>query len=99
MRFKKTEVCQTCSRMKNVCQTCLLDLEYGLPIQVRDAALKVQDDLPRNDINKEYYIQNMDNEVSNFIPKNILNIERSLKRLLIFYIRCHHGILLNPQTA
>lgn len=63
MRFKKTEVCQTCSRLKNVCQTCLLDLEYGLPIQVRDAALKIQDELPRSDVNKEYYIQNMDNQV------------------------------------
>ena len=29
MRFKKTEVCQTCAKMKNICQTCLLDLEYG----------------------------------------------------------------------
>ena len=29
MRFKKTEVCQTCSKLRNVCQTCLLDLEYG----------------------------------------------------------------------
>ena len=29
-RFKKTEICQTCAKMKNVCQTCLLDLEYGL---------------------------------------------------------------------
>ncbi|XP_044728118.1 pre-mRNA-splicing factor RBM22 [Chrysoperla carnea] len=64
MRFKKTEICQTCSRLKNVCQTCLLDLEYGLPIQVRDAALKIKDDLPRSDVNKEYYIQNMDNELS-----------------------------------
>ncbi|XP_034254456.1 pre-mRNA-splicing factor RBM22 [Thrips palmi] len=62
MRFKKTEVCQTCSRLKNVCQTCLLDLEYGLPIQVRDAALRVKDDLPRSEVNKEYYIQNMDRE-------------------------------------
>ncbi len=35
MRYKKTEVCQTCAKLKNVCQTCLLDLEYGLPIQVR----------------------------------------------------------------
>jgi hypothetical protein len=34
MRFKKTEVCQTCAKLKNVCQTCLLDLEYGLPVQV-----------------------------------------------------------------
>ena len=29
MRFKKTEVCQTCAKLKNVCQTCLLDLQYG----------------------------------------------------------------------
>ena len=29
-RFKKTEICQTCSKIKNVCQTCLLDLEYGI---------------------------------------------------------------------
>lgn len=64
MRFKKTEVCQTCARLKNVCQTCLLDLEYGLPIQVRDTALKIKDDIPKSDVNKEYYIQNMDHEVS-----------------------------------
>lgn len=63
MRFKKTEVCQTCARLKNVCQTCLLDLEYGLPIQVRDAALKIKDDIPKSDVNKEYYIQNMDHEI------------------------------------
>uniref|UniRef100_A0A336L330 Pre-mRNA-splicing factor RBM22 n=1 Tax=Culicoides sonorensis TaxID=179676 RepID=A0A336L330_CULSO len=60
MRFKKTEVCQTCCKLKNVCQTCLLDLEYGLPTQVRDAALKISDDLPQSDVNKEYYIQNID---------------------------------------
>lgn len=68
MRFKKTEICQTCSKLKNVCQTCLLDLEYGLPIQVRDAALKIQDDLPRNEVNKEYYIQNLDSQMSKFDP-------------------------------
>jgi len=35
-RFKKTEICQTCAKMKNVCQTCLLDLDYGIPVQARD---------------------------------------------------------------
>lgn len=64
MRFKKTEVCQTCSKLKNICQTCLLDLEYGLPVQVRDAALKIQDEMPKSDVNKEYYTQNMEREIA-----------------------------------
>lgn len=72
MRFKKTEVCQTCSKLKNVCQTCLLDLEYGLPIQVRDAALKMQDDIPKSDVNKEYYIQNMEREVVKDIKMRLI---------------------------
>ncbi|CAN0064461.1 LOW QUALITY PROTEIN: pre-mRNA-splicing factor RBM22 [Lethenteron reissneri] len=65
MRFKKTEVCQTCSKMKNVCQTCLLDLEYGLPVQVRDSALALKDEMPKSDVNKEYYTQNMEREIQN----------------------------------
>lgn len=64
MRFKKTEVCQTCAKVKNVCQTCLLDLEYGLPVQVRDSILKVKDDLPRSDVNREFYLQNMDRQIA-----------------------------------
>ncbi|XP_051829908.1 pre-mRNA-splicing factor RBM22-like [Antechinus flavipes] len=65
MHFKKTEVCQTCSKLKNVCQTCLLDLEYGLPIQVRDTGLSFKDDMPKSDVNKEYYTQNVEREISN----------------------------------
>ncbi|CAK8686612.1 unnamed protein product [Clavelina lepadiformis] len=66
MRFKKTEVCQTCAKLKNICQTCLLDLEYGLPIQTRDFALGLQNqDIPRSDVNKEYYTQNMEREIAN----------------------------------
>jgi hypothetical protein len=33
-RYKKTELCHTCARIKNVCQTCVLDLQFGLPVQV-----------------------------------------------------------------
>ena len=57
MRFKKTEVCQTCCKLKNVCQTCLLDLEYGLPVQVRDQALQMKNEMPKSDVNREYYTQ------------------------------------------
>ncbi|XP_015915159.1 pre-mRNA-splicing factor RBM22 [Parasteatoda tepidariorum] len=65
MRFKKTEVCQTCSKQKNVCQTCLLDLEFGLPVQVRDYALNLKDEIPKSEVNREYYSQNMEREIAN----------------------------------
>lgn len=63
MRFKSTVICQTCAKVKNVCQTCLLDLEYGLPTQVRDTALAVKNAAPTSDINREYYAQNAENQV------------------------------------
>ena len=28
-RYKKAVLCQMCAKMKNVCQCCILDLEYG----------------------------------------------------------------------
>ncbi|TCD60542.1 Pre-mRNA-splicing factor slt11 [Steccherinum ochraceum] len=63
MRFKTTVICQTCAKIKNVCQTCLLDLEYGLPTQVRDTALALKNEAPTSDINREYYAQNMDSKL------------------------------------
>jgi len=63
MRFKSTVVCQTCAKIKNVCQTCLLDLEYGLPVQVRDTALGRKNEAPSSEVNREYYAQNMDGKL------------------------------------
>lgn len=64
-RYKKTEVCQTCSKLKNVCQVCLLDLEYGLPVQVRDTALAINsnDAIPKSDVNREYFAEEHDRRV------------------------------------
>uniref|UniRef100_A0A1I8H4X1 C3H1-type domain-containing protein n=3 Tax=Macrostomum lignano TaxID=282301 RepID=A0A1I8H4X1_9PLAT len=59
-RFKKTEVCQTCAKIKNVCQTCILDLQYGLPVEVRDKALKINEKLPKSDVGREYYMQQVE---------------------------------------
>jgi pre-mRNA-splicing factor RBM22/SLT11 len=56
MRLKKTEICQTCAKLKNVCQTCILDLEFSLPVQVRDTIAGYKDDLPTSDVNKQYYV-------------------------------------------
>ncbi|OTA98999.1 hypothetical protein M426DRAFT_325513 [Hypoxylon sp. CI-4A] len=57
-RKKRTNVCLTCARMKNCCQCCMLDLQFGLPIQLRDAALKMVAPGPQSEINREYFAQN-----------------------------------------
>jgi pre-mRNA-splicing factor RBM22/SLT11 len=64
MRFKRTEICQVCSKMKNVCQTCLLDLEFGLPTQVRDTALGLESELPTNEVNRDFYMQGVEKELA-----------------------------------
>ncbi|KAF6163320.1 hypothetical protein GIB67_025184 [Kingdonia uniflora] len=50
------------SKFKNVCQVCLLDLEYGLPVQVRDTALSINsnDSIPKSDVDRAYFIDEHD---------------------------------------
>jgi len=38
-------------------------LAAGLPVQVRDQALKIHDEIPKSDVGKEYYQQNLEREV------------------------------------
>lgn len=69
-RFKKTEICQTCAKSRNVCQTCLLDLQFGLPTQVRDTALGVTQKAPTSAINREFYAQNIEAAIENGVEDN-----------------------------
>lgn len=68
-RPKKTEICQTCARAKNVCQTCLLDLEYGLPVQVRDESIAAGDRqravVPKSDGTREYAAAQSERAIAN----------------------------------
>jgi len=68
-RYKATIVCQSCAKMKNVCQTCLFDLEYGLPVEVRDRYLQElgqdKQELPESRVGRDYALQNAHAEGEN----------------------------------
>lgn len=64
-RQKSTIICQMCSKTKNVCQVCLFDLQYGLPVQVRDRFLEGSAaatssstilDVPLSRVNRDYMV-------------------------------------------
>lgn len=65
-RYKKTEVCKTCARLKNVCQTCILDLQYGLPVEVRDAGLEEADklEMPTSTTTRDFMYEQLESQLA-----------------------------------
>ena len=69
--------------MKNVCQTCLLDLQYGLPTQVRDAALRRQNDgAPTDNINKAFIAQNAEATLGDLSASSFGKADPQTKEIL-----------------
>ncbi|MEW5307120.1 MAG: hypothetical protein WDW36_009536 [Sanguina aurantia] len=90
-RYKKTIICKEVAKAKNVCQVCLFDLEFGLPVQVRDAALGMtNDEEAQSDVTKEYQlaerIKNGDND-SSFSQSRPNELLQKLQRTTPYYKR------------
>ncbi|KAJ2357949.1 Pre-mRNA-splicing factor slt11 [Coemansia erecta] len=84
MRHKKTEICAPCARLKNVCQTCVLDLEHGLPVQARDAVLGQQSSVPTQPTNRRDYLAKLDapgSEPTDFGGKAQPHAREQLRRM------------------
>lgn len=69
----------------------------GLPVQVRDAALKIADEMPRSDVNKEYYTQNMEREVCVKLTVIVSHSFCLLGVLFLFRIFCTNIIVESYQ--
>ncbi len=62
-RWKRVEICKTCAKAKNVCQVCIYDLQYGLPVAMRDKVLKEEGGkqgtlamaVPQSDANRSWF--------------------------------------------
>mmetsp|Transcript_44668 Transcript_44668/g.78565 ORF Transcript_44668/g.78565 Transcript_44668/m.78565 type:complete len:399 (-) Transcript_44668:17-1213(-) len=85
-RYKATVVCQSCAKMKNVCQTCLFDLEYGLPVQVRDKYLEElgqqKISLPESRVGRDYQLQSRQAEAeAGDLPYGKVGTHPMLQRL------------------
>jgi len=53
-------VCYVVAAERNICQTCLLDMKYGLPVGVRDSLLSQADDkvsIPQSNVGQQYYYE------------------------------------------
>jgi len=64
-RYKETIIAAEVAIAKNVCQVCLMDMEYNLPVRVRDQLMGNDNtrgvggvQMPESDVNKEFYWQN-----------------------------------------
>jgi pre-mRNA-splicing factor RBM22/SLT11 len=106
-RYKKTEICQTCAKVKNVCQTCLFDLQFGLPVEVRDKFLAEKIEVPKDIVNKNFWANKMTNNLDKLdLPydkdvaypildkmKREPNAKRNLPHICSFFVKgnCARG--------
>ena len=82
-------------------QVCLLDLDYNLPVQVRDSATgKELEDLPESDVNKEYVLNRLaqDGDLDSSYNKQRANDTiLKLQRTTPYYKVCTYASAVNDD--
>ncbi|CCH62251.1 hypothetical protein TBLA_0G03140 [Henningerozyma blattae CBS 6284] len=71
----KTLICLNCSNQRNVCQCCLLDFNWNLPIQLRDDIIN----LIQQNGNNTTATQIKTKEYKNDMMKSFLGLKKSIK--------------------
>ena len=70
-KYFTTEICQLCARVKNVCQSCILDLKFGLEMDIRDKFLKQKIEIPKDMTNRDFWAYKMSKKIDNLeLPYN-----------------------------
>jgi len=78
-RLKHVEICKTCAQAKNVCQVCIYDLQYGLPVAVRDKVLRETGSsssvmaVPHSNANRAWYMAQRERAIAQGQPGYVPN--------------------------
>jgi pre-mRNA-splicing factor RBM22/SLT11 len=64
-KFFTTEICQTCAKLRNACQSCVLDLVYKLPVQLRDQISNISSTpVMMNEVHREYFADQAERKIA-----------------------------------
>jgi pre-mRNA-splicing factor RBM22/SLT11 len=81
-RYKETIICYTVAAERNICQTCLNDMKFGLPAGLRDRILNGTEDghesgsvitLPQSNVGLQYYYQQQNQLISQGLEYDGIN--------------------------
>lgn len=87
-RWKKVEICQNCARTKNVCQVCIFDLQFGLPVKLRDKVIRESGGSssnttvaapPQSDANLSWFTQSQARAIENGTNNSCIPVEAVMK--------------------
>lgn len=68
-KYNQTTICYSCGKIKNVCQSCVSDLNFGLPLYAREGYIKSKKDkgdeaalqlmnIPDSVDNRDHFMEN-----------------------------------------
>lgn len=81
--YSTTKICKVCSKMKHLCQSCLLDIDLHISAKERDKTIGVSSDVPKQKANRDYFIENTARNMKNstLLEQNIKLAYSELKNL------------------
>ncbi|SBS88985.1 RNA-binding protein, putative [Plasmodium ovale curtisi] len=80
-RYKQTVICNKCAKVKNVCQTCLFDLEFNLPVRVRDKFISSSITLPENETNRNFFLEQLEKNITTNTYDKINSVRMDLVKM------------------
>lgn len=92
-KYNQTTICHSCGKIKNVCQSCVSDLNFGLPLYAREEYIKSKKDqgdekalqlmnIPDSVDNRDHFMENKLNGDDKSFIKKIDENQKKRKEIL-----------------